>query len=78
MYFCFFFLFEGSTLHLLTSSLSVRRINFVIYNVTAVNGYSELSGMLDDVFGDLDMRNVIVMSAQLKFIRKLFREVNKR
>ena len=34
--------------------------------------------MLDDVFGDLDMRNVIVMSAQLKFIRKLFREVNKR
>ena len=78
MHFSFFFLFEGSTLHLLTSSLSVRHVDFVVYNVTAVNGNSELSGMLDDVFGDLDMRNVIVMSAHLKFIRKLFREVNKR
>ena len=78
VHFCFFFLFEGSTLHLLTSSLSVRHIDFVIYNVTVVNGKSELSGMLEDVLGELDMRNFIVMSAQLKFIRKLFREVNKR
>ena len=68
------FSLEGSTLQLLTSSLSDRHIDFIIFDVMTVNETSELRDMLEEVFGELDVRNVIVMS-QLVFAEQLFRQV---
>ncbi|KAK7103776.1 hypothetical protein V1264_018609 [Littorina saxatilis] len=63
-----------STLHFLTSSLSDRHIDFVIYDVMAVNETSELQAVLEEVLGELKMKNFIVIS-NLDFAYTLFSEV---
>ena len=62
-------------MHVLTSSLSDRQIDFSIFDLKTVNVTSDIREMLEDMLSVRRVRNFILMAHDPLFYEEIFQQV---